>query len=102
MHLEFAEQIKRETGILTGAVGMITTPEQAQGIIETEQADVVLLAREFLRDAYFPLTAAQELGYDVPHQDGQPPLSRAEANRQLQLMEARAESMAEKRKRQGR
>lgn len=64
--VEFAEQIKRETGILTGAVGMITTPEQAQGIIETEQADVVLLAREFLRDAYFPLTAAQELGYDVP------------------------------------
>lgn len=63
--VEFAESIKRETGILTGAVGMITEPEQAESIITNGQADVVLLAREFLRDAYFPFTAAQELGYNI-------------------------------------
>jgi 2,4-dienoyl-CoA reductase-like NADH-dependent reductase (Old Yellow Enzyme family) len=57
----FAQNIKRDTGILTGAVGMITTPQQAESIIETGQADVVLLARAFLRDPYFPLSAAQEL-----------------------------------------
>ena len=55
----FAERIRRETGILTGAVGMITTPEQAEAIIRDGQADLVLLAREFLRDPYFPLHAAR-------------------------------------------
>ncbi len=58
----FAEQIRRETGILTGAVGMITEPEQADKIIAGEQADMVLLAREFLRDPYWPLRAAKALG----------------------------------------
>jgi 2,4-dienoyl-CoA reductase-like NADH-dependent reductase (Old Yellow Enzyme family) len=63
--VEFAQSIKRETGILTGAVGMITTAQQAANIIENGQADVVILAREFLRNPYFPLTAAQELEVDV-------------------------------------
>ena len=58
----FAEQIRREAGILTGAVGMITTAQQAEGIVRDGQADIVLLAREFLRDPYFPLHAAGELG----------------------------------------
>jgi 2,4-dienoyl-CoA reductase-like NADH-dependent reductase (Old Yellow Enzyme family) len=57
----FAERIRRETGILTGAVGMITSPEQAQHILATGQADLVLLARELLRDPYWPLRAAHAL-----------------------------------------
>jgi 2,4-dienoyl-CoA reductase-like NADH-dependent reductase (Old Yellow Enzyme family) len=61
----FAERIRRETGILTGAVGMITEPGQADRIIRSRQADVVLLAREFLRDPYWPLHAAQALGVDI-------------------------------------
>ena len=66
----FAESIKKETGILTGAVGMITTPEQAEEIIASQKSDVVIIARQFLRDPYFPLHAAQALGADVkwPHQ----------------------------------
>jgi 2,4-dienoyl-CoA reductase-like NADH-dependent reductase (Old Yellow Enzyme family) len=58
----FAERIRKETGLLTGAVGMITTPAQAESIIQSGQADIVLLAREFLRDPYFPVHAAQTLG----------------------------------------
>lgn len=66
----FAERIRRETGILTGAVGLITEPRQADGIIRNGQADVVLLAREFLRDPYWPLHAAKELGarVEIPKQ----------------------------------
>ncbi len=58
----FAERVRKEAGILTGAVGMITEPEQADAIIRSEQADIVLLAREMLRDPYWPLHAAQTLG----------------------------------------
>src|ERR1035437_1731238 len=58
----FAERIRRETGILTGAVGLITTPRQADDIVRHGQADLVLMAREFLRDPYFPLHAASALG----------------------------------------
>jgi 2,4-dienoyl-CoA reductase-like NADH-dependent reductase (Old Yellow Enzyme family) len=58
----FAERIRKETGIRTGAVGMITTPDQAEHIVRNGQADLVLLAREFLRDPYFPLHAAAALG----------------------------------------
>jgi 2,4-dienoyl-CoA reductase-like NADH-dependent reductase (Old Yellow Enzyme family) len=58
----FAERIRRETGMLTGAVGMITTAEQAEAILRDGRADLVLLAREFLRDPYFPLHAALQLG----------------------------------------
>jgi len=61
----FAEKIKQETGILTGAVGLITTSSQAEEILENDQADLVFLARQSLRDAYFPLHAAKELGADV-------------------------------------
>jgi len=61
----FAERIRRETGILTGAVGMITEARQADAIISAERADIVLLAREFLRDPYWPLHAAQTLGTAV-------------------------------------
>ncbi|WP_446744100.1 NADH:flavin oxidoreductase/NADH oxidase [Silvibacterium acidisoli] len=57
----FAERIRREAGIPTGAVGMITSPEQADQIVRTEQADVVLLARELLRNPYWPLHAAEVL-----------------------------------------
>ena len=60
----FAEGV-RKTGILTGAVGMITEALQAESIIETGHADLVFLARELLRDPYFPLRAAHELNYEV-------------------------------------
>jgi len=61
----FAEQIRREVSILTGAVGMITTAMQAEHIVFTGQADAVFLAREMLRDPYFPLRAARELGQET-------------------------------------
>ena len=63
--LPFAEQIKKEAGVLTGAVGMITTPEQADAIIKEGKADLVFMAREFLRDPYFPLHAAASLNEDL-------------------------------------
>jgi 2,4-dienoyl-CoA reductase-like NADH-dependent reductase (Old Yellow Enzyme family) len=58
----FAEQIRRECDILTGTVGMIISPVQAEHVIATGQADAVILAREMLRDPYWPLRAARELG----------------------------------------
>ena len=61
----FAERIRREADILTGAVGMITSPSQAEHIVAGGQADAVLLAREFLRDPYWPLRAARELGQAI-------------------------------------
>jgi 2,4-dienoyl-CoA reductase-like NADH-dependent reductase (Old Yellow Enzyme family) len=60
----FSEAV-RKTGILTGAVGFITTAKQAESILQEEKADLVLLARELLRNPYFPLSAARELGVDV-------------------------------------
>ena len=62
----FAERIRRDAGVLTGAVGLITRAEQADAIISHGQADVVLLARELLRDPYWPLHAADHLGHTVP------------------------------------
>jgi 2,4-dienoyl-CoA reductase-like NADH-dependent reductase (Old Yellow Enzyme family) len=62
----FAERIKREAGIATGAVGLITDSAQADAIVRDGQADCVLLARELLRDPYWPLHAAQALGHVVP------------------------------------
>jgi 2,4-dienoyl-CoA reductase-like NADH-dependent reductase (Old Yellow Enzyme family) len=62
----FAESIRRRAGVATGAVGLITEPAQANDIIEQGRADVVLLARELLRDPYWPLRAARELGRVVP------------------------------------
>jgi 2,4-dienoyl-CoA reductase-like NADH-dependent reductase (Old Yellow Enzyme family) len=58
----FAERIRREAQIATGAVGMITDAAQAEHILRTGQADLVLLARELLREPYWPLQAAKELG----------------------------------------
>ncbi|MDH4065429.1 MAG: NADH:flavin oxidoreductase/NADH oxidase, partial [Acidobacteriota bacterium] len=55
-----AERIRREAGIATGAVGLITSATQAAAIVERGQADCVLLARALLRDPYWPLHAAQE------------------------------------------
>jgi 2,4-dienoyl-CoA reductase-like NADH-dependent reductase (Old Yellow Enzyme family) len=63
--VQFAERIKRDVGILTAAVGMITEAEQADMIIQTGHADLVLLAREMLRDPYWPLHAAQKLGQEA-------------------------------------
>ena len=60
--MEFAARIRAEAGIATGAVGMITDAQQAETILATRQADVILLARELLRDPYFPCRAAQALG----------------------------------------
>lgn len=59
----FAERIRREAGIATAAVGMITEPAQANAIVSEGQADLVLLAREFLRDPSWPLRAAKALGH---------------------------------------
>lgn len=61
----FAERIKKEVGIATGAVGLITTASQAEEILATGKADMVLIARESLRNPYFPLQAAKELGTDI-------------------------------------
>ena len=62
----FAARIRREAGIATGAVGMITAAPQAQRIVERGDADLVLIARESLRDPYFPRRAAAELGVKIP------------------------------------
>jgi 2,4-dienoyl-CoA reductase-like NADH-dependent reductase (Old Yellow Enzyme family) len=61
----FAEAIKQKAGILTAAVGMITDARQADAIIRGDQADMVLLAREMLRDPYWPLHAAVTLGEQI-------------------------------------
>jgi 2,4-dienoyl-CoA reductase-like NADH-dependent reductase (Old Yellow Enzyme family) len=63
---EFAARIRHEAGIPTAAVGLITAPEQADHIIRSGQADLVLLGREILRNPYWPLTAAQTLGQSAP------------------------------------
>jgi 2,4-dienoyl-CoA reductase-like NADH-dependent reductase (Old Yellow Enzyme family) len=62
----FSSAIRKEAGISTGAVGLITNAQQAEQIIGTGSADVVFMAREMLRDPYWPLHAAHELGVDVP------------------------------------
>ncbi|MEA2165217.1 MAG: hypothetical protein QOK37_3344 [Thermoanaerobaculia bacterium] len=62
----FARAIRAEAGIATAAVGLITEPHQANEIISSGAADAVLLARELLRDPYWPLHAARALGVDVP------------------------------------
>lgn len=60
--VEFAERVRRDVGVATGAVGLITTPEQADAVVREGHADVVLLARQLLRDPYWPLRAAKALG----------------------------------------
>ncbi len=61
----FAERIRKEAAIATSAVGMITSPQQAEHVLRTGQADLVTLARQLLRDPYWPLRAAAELKADV-------------------------------------
>lgn len=71
--VEFAAEIRQQVSIPTGAIGMITEAKQAEEILQNGEADAVFIAREFLRDAYFPFTAAKELGENlsyVPKQYG--------------------------------
>jgi len=63
--IPLAETIRREANIVTMAVGGIADPAQANGIIEQGRADVALLGREFLRDPYWPMHAAQALGVET-------------------------------------
>lgn len=65
----FAREIRARVRIPTGAVGLIASAHQAEDILATGAADAVLLARQFLRDPYFPLHAAKELGVDVKWPD---------------------------------
>jgi 2,4-dienoyl-CoA reductase-like NADH-dependent reductase (Old Yellow Enzyme family) len=58
----FAERIRREANVATGAVGMITEPDQAEEVLQAGKADLIIIARELLRDAYWPIHAAQSLG----------------------------------------
>jgi 2,4-dienoyl-CoA reductase-like NADH-dependent reductase (Old Yellow Enzyme family) len=61
-----AERVRKDAGIPTGAVGLITSAQQADHIVTSGQADLVFLARQMLRDPYFPLHAAKELGVEIP------------------------------------
>lgn len=61
----FAEEIRAKVGIKTGAVGLITSAEQANEIVSSGKADLVFLARELLRNPYFPQNAAHELGFEI-------------------------------------
>jgi 2,4-dienoyl-CoA reductase-like NADH-dependent reductase (Old Yellow Enzyme family) len=61
----FAEAVRKEAGVATGAVGMITDAKQAEAVVADGRADAVLLARELLRDPHWPLRAAAELGAEV-------------------------------------
>ncbi|HEU5228631.1 MAG TPA: NADH:flavin oxidoreductase/NADH oxidase [Ktedonobacteraceae bacterium] len=63
--VSFAEEIRRDADISTAAVGLITQPQHANDIIQHQQADLVALARELLRDPYWPMHAARALGYDM-------------------------------------
>jgi len=61
----FAAEVRKKADIPTGAVGMIITPEQAESILQNDQADVILFAREFLREPYWPIKAAIKYGLKV-------------------------------------
>lgn len=61
----FAARIKKETGMPTGAVGLITTAQEAEELLQQGSADLIIMARQLLRDPYFPLHAAKELGEDI-------------------------------------
>lgn len=63
--VRFAKRIKKETGMMTGAVGLIKEAEEAEKIISQEQADLVFIGRQSLRDPYFPLQAAEVLEADI-------------------------------------
>lgn len=63
--VQFSDRIRKETGILTGTVGLITKASQAETILADNKADLLLLGREFLREPYFPLKAASELNTEI-------------------------------------
>ncbi len=65
--VEFAAEIRQQVGIATGAVGMINEAQQAEKILQNGEADAILMAREFLRDPYFPFAAARELGAKIDY-----------------------------------
>ncbi|MEN9935659.1 MAG: hypothetical protein RLZZ387_2238 [Chloroflexota bacterium] len=62
----FAEAVRREAGVASAAVGLITSPAQADEVVRSGRADVVLLGRELLREPQWPLRAARELGHSAP------------------------------------
>ncbi|HXS36108.1 MAG TPA: NADPH dehydrogenase NamA [Flavipsychrobacter sp.] len=61
----FAEAVRKGSGIITGAVGIIIKADQAESILSDGRADMIVMARELLRDPYFPIHAAKELNYDI-------------------------------------
>lgn len=63
--VEFAERIKKETTMMSGAVGLITTARQAENLLEENKADLIFMARQLLREPYFALHAAKELAENV-------------------------------------
>lgn len=65
-HVPFAEKIRKVIAIPTGTVGMISDPLQAESILQEEKADLIFLAREFLREAYWPRLAAHKLEAKIP------------------------------------
>jgi len=65
--VQFAERVRREAGVVSGAVGLISAPELAEEIVANGRADAVLLARELLRDPYWPLHAAKALGAEIDY-----------------------------------
>jgi len=65
--VRFAEHVRREASVETGAVGLIVSAQQAEEVVASGRADVVLMAREFLRDPHFPLRAAAELGVELDY-----------------------------------
>jgi 2,4-dienoyl-CoA reductase-like NADH-dependent reductase (Old Yellow Enzyme family) len=65
--VSLATEIRKQAGIATGAVGMITEAKQSEEILQKGEADAILIAREFLRDPYFPFTAAKELGVAIDY-----------------------------------
>ncbi|HWZ59688.1 MAG TPA: NADH:flavin oxidoreductase/NADH oxidase [Gemmatimonadaceae bacterium] len=67
--VSLAERVRRDARVMTGTVGMIVAPEQAEAILREEQADIVFIARELLRDPYWPLHAAHTLKTNVPWPD---------------------------------
>ena len=62
--VQFSEKIKKETGILTAAVGFLTTADESESILKEKKADLIIMARQLLREPYFPLHAAKQLGFD--------------------------------------
>ena len=65
----FSEEVRKKADMATGAVGLISDAHQAEEILQQGKADVILLARELLRDPYWPLHAAKSLGFDIQWPD---------------------------------